>query len=225
MINNLFLRILTSLFLIILLFFCLFYSDLSWKILVITFSILCCIEFYNLIKKIFKKKNYLLISFLLIVVYLYFFSYLLIKIRIDIGKEIVLILILACVFSDIGGYVVGRLIGGPKLSSISPNKTISGAFGSIVFTVVGTSLFSLYLGKINKDFTVLDAPIVIFIWLIIISIICQIGDLFVSYLKRKAKQKDTGFMLPGHGGILDRVDGIIFAIPVGFLIYLTFITN
>ena len=115
---------------------------------------------------------------------------------------------------------MGKLIGGPKLTSISPNKTISGALGSIIFTVIGTSSFALFLNKVDEGLIKLEFSFIIFIWLIIMSIFCQFGDLIVSYLKRKANVKDTGNLLPGHGGILDRVDGIIFAIPFGVLAFL-----
>ena len=220
MFSNLFKRIITSLFLIILLCAGLFYNELSWKILLIFFSFLCFHEFYNLINKIYKNKILNKILLLVFGFYLYFFYFLLIKIRSEFGVEIILILLASCIFSDVGGYVVGRLIGGPKLTSLSPNKTISGAFGSIIFTLVGTSLFVFFLDKIEKNPIILELSINIYVWLIIMSVFCQIGDLFISYLKRKAKVKDTGNLLPGHGGILDRVDGIIFAIPFGVLVYL-----
>jgi len=148
------------------------------------------------------------------------FYFLSTNIRIQFGEEAILILIISCVFSDIGGYVVGKLIGGPKLSSISPNKTISGAIGSIIFTVFGSSLFLLILNNIEKNQVISEVSIKFILWLIFMSIICQLGDLFISYLKRKAYLKDTGNILPGHGGILDRVDGIIFAIPLGVFTYL-----
>ena len=223
MINNLLLRTVTSFFLIVILSFGLFFSERSWKILLIIFSILCFLEFYSLIKKIFNKKIYFIISVFLISVYLIFFNFFLVNIRINFGVEIILILLLACIFSDMGGYIFGKLIGGPKLSRISPKKTISGAFGSIIFTVIGTSLCSLYLVKIDENSIVFELSIKFYIWLVMMSLISQIGDLFFSYLKRKANVKDTGNILPGHGGMLDRVDGIIFAIPIGFIIYLTFV--
>ena len=219
MIDNLVKRTITSFFLIIILCFCLFYSDNTWKTLVIIFLFLCFFEFYNLINKIYKNKFFKSIIFFLISLYLYFFYFFLIKLKIEFSEWIILILLITCIFSDIGGYVVGKLIGGPRLTSISPNKTISGAFGSILFTVIGTSLFIIFLEKIVENLISFEFSVFNLAWLIIMSIICQSGDLLVSYLKRKAKVKDTGNILPGHGGILDRVDGILFAIPFGVLIY------
>ena len=225
MFSNLKKRVITSIILIVLLFACLFYNELSWKSLLIFFSLLCLYEFYNLIHKIYKNKFFSIILFFLATIYLIFFYYILTKIRFEFGEEIILILLVACIFSDIGGYVIGKSIGGPKLTRLSPNKTISGAFGSILFTVFGTSLLILNLGKIDKNQIILEFSFKICLWLIFMSIFCQMGDLFISYLKRKANIKDTGNILPGHGGILDRVDGIIFAIPFGVLIYFILFQN
>ena len=113
--------------------------------------------------------------------------------------------------SDIGGYILGKTIGGKKLTKISPNKTISGSLGSFCFSILPLLLFynfdqSKYSYSINNFLLCLE-----------ISLVCQLGDLFISYLKRKAKVKDTGRILPGHGGILDRVDGMIFAISFVFI--------
>ena len=225
MINNLFKRITTSIFLIILLFTCLFYNEFTWKYLVIFFLLLCFYEFYDLINKINKNKFINLILISLIGLYLYFFYFLLTKIKFEFGETVILILILACIFSDIGGYVTGKLIGGPKLTSLSPNKTISGAFGSILFTVLGTSLFLLFLIKIKQNPIMLEFTTLFYLWLILMSIYCQIGDLLISYMKRRAKVKDTGNILPGHGGILDRVDGILLAIPFGIMTYFILFRN
>ncbi len=219
MLSNFIKRSITSLILIFIMSFSLFYNEISWKLLVIIFSFICFFEFYNLLNKIFINKILKLLINLLIIFYLYFFYLLLIKIKNDYGEEIILILLISCIFSDIGGYIVGKNIGGPKLTSISPNKTISGALGSIIFTIIGTSIVIFFLIKINKISISSKFSYEIFIWMIMMSIYCQIGDLLVSYLKRKAKVKDTGNILPGHGGILDRVDGIIFAVPFGILTY------
>ena len=151
MLSNLFKRITTSLILIVILYIGLFYNDISWKILVIFFLILCFYKFWNLIIKINKNKFANTIFLFIISLYLYFFYSFLILIKFEFGEEAILILIIACIFSDIGGYVFGKLIGGTKLTSLSPNKTISGALGSIIFTVFGTILFVVYLNKIEKN--------------------------------------------------------------------------
>ena len=219
MVSNFLKRILTSLILIIILAFGLYYNDTSYKILIILISILCFYEFFNLIIKINLNKIFTSIVNFLFAVYLIFLNFILIIVKNDFGEETILILLFACFFSDIGGYTVGKLIGGRKLISISPNKTVSGAFGSILFTILGTSLFIMLLIEIDKDPMSIQFSFLAYLWMILMSMYCQIGDLFISNLKRKAKVKDTGNILPGHGGILDRVDGIIFAIPFGVFTY------
>ena len=116
-----------------------------------------------------------------------------------------------CFFSDIGGYVIGKSIGGMKLIKISPNKTISGTIGSFLFSLLPLLLFY------NYDQYEYPLSINNFLFCLLISLVCQLGDLFISYIKRKAKVNDTGNILPGHGGFLDRVDGIIFAVPFVFI--------
>ena len=118
-------------------------------------------------------------------------------------------LLLCCIASDTGGYFFGKLIKGPKLTSISPNKTISGSIGSLILSnLILLLIFYNYTSKISID---------IFIIATFSSLGCQLGDIFFSYLKRKAYIKDTSNFLPGHGGFLDRIDGILFGIPVGLL--------
>ena len=130
-------------------------------------------------------------------------------------KKIIFISIyLGCIASDIGGFIFGKLIGGPKLNKISPNKTISGSIGSLLFTILSTSYLIHYFTNIYNFKIILIASIT--------SITCQLGDLFFSYLKRKAKLKDTGNFLPGHGGVLDRIDGILVGTPSGIISLLLF---
>ncbi len=130
------------------------------------------------------------------------------------GSPVFFLFILSiCFFSDIGGYIIGKLIGGKKLTKISPNKTISGSIGSFSFSVFPLLLFYNY-NQYEYFFSINNL-----LFCLIISLVCQLGDLFISYLKRKAKIKDTGFILPGHGGVLDRVDGIIFAVPFAYLFF------
>ena len=125
------------------------------------------------------------------------------------SRIILFSLIFCCIASDIGGYVFGKIFKGPKLTKISPNKTFSGALGSIILSYL-VLFFIFFLLKIEFSFR-------IFLISFITSIGCQIGDLFFSYLKRKAKIKDTGKILPGHGGILDRLDGILVGVPLGMI--------
>ena len=130
------------------------------------------------------------------------------------GSPVFFLFILSiCFFSDIGGYIIGKLIGGKKLTKISPNKTISGSIGSFLFSVFPLLLFYNY-NQYEYFFSINNL-----LFCLIISLVCQLGDLFISYLKRKAKIKDTGVILPGHGGLLDRVDGIIFAVPFAYLFF------
>jgi phosphatidate cytidylyltransferase len=128
------------------------------------------------------------------------------------GPIFFLYIISICFLTDIGGYVIGKLIGGKKLSKISPNKTISGAIGSFIFSIIPL-IISLNLGFLNLEFNLNNILLCL-----LVSLISQLGDLFISFLKRKAKIKDTGKLLPGHGGVLDRVDGIIFAIPFTYFL-------
>ena len=117
---------------------------------------------------------------------------------------------MGCIASDIGGYLFGKYLKGPKLTKISPKKTYSGAFGSIFLTTATMSfLFFNLIQPLNLK---------IILVAIMTSIFCQIGDLIFSLLKRRANIKDTGNILPGHGGILDRLDGILFGVPLGFIV-------
>ena len=125
-----------------------------------------------------------------------------------------IIVLCICAGSDIGGYVFGKTIGGKKLIKISPNKTISGSIGSFIFSMLPIFLFSSQ-NYINLNF---DLSLKSILFCLIISLSCQLGDLIISYVKRLNKVKDTGNILPGHGGFLDRIDGIIFAIPAVYIL-------
>jgi len=211
--NELLKRSFTSIILLTVFFFCLFKSQTTWVSLLIFFTVICFYEFYNLLRKIFKINLVFILYISLIALYLYYFQLSLTKIRTEYNENIILILLSVCIFSDIGGYIVGKSIGGPKLTTISPNKTISGAIGSILLAIIGTFSVNILLDVLDQG------KIITYVWIIAMSIFCQIGDLFISFLKRKAKVKDTGNILPGHGGILDRVDGLIIAVPFGILTF------
>ena len=210
--ENLIKRVFTSLILLSILSLCLFLNNYSWLLLVIIASIISFFEFNNLIKKIWKrKKTSIDFANLSCFFYLIFFTYTAFDFA-QYSKEDMLYVLFVCIFSDIGGYVVGKSIGGKKLTKISPNKTISGSIGSFLFSLI-PYIFLLLIQEIPER----NLYKLVFITLIL-SFICQSGDLFISYFKRKAKVKDTGTILPGHGGLLDRIDGIIFAIPGAFIL-------
>ena len=122
-------------------------------------------------------------------------------------------ILLICVSTDIGGYVFGKLFKGPKLTNISPNKTYSGMIGGYLLSLIILKFFFNFNNStVNEEW---------FIITILISTVSQIGDIIVSYFKRLSKVKDTGKIIPGHGGLLDRIDGMIFAFPIFYTVSLT----
>ena len=160
---------------------------------------------------IMSKKNDLL-KFLGII-FLFFSFYT----AFELGKnyEDFLFIVIICIFTDIGGYIFGKIFKGPKLTKISPKKTYAGVFGGFLLSLTSGFVFWHYLYSSQK-FS--DEELFIFILILFISLISQIGDLIISYFKRNAKLKDTGKILPGHGGLLDRIDGMIFVFPFCYLI-------
>ena len=211
-------RILTSILLIALLIGMFFYSYIMIISLIII-AIISWIEFYALISKILKK-NILKDKFFrffykaLSLIYLSGLVYLIFAIESEYSnlKIYLLYSVIVAILSDIGGLVCGKIFKGKKLTKISPNKTISGSIGSFMFSTFLIPFF--YKSQIDQTLENL------FIITIIISLTSQLGDLFISLLKRKAKVKDTSDLLPGHGGVLDRIDGIIFAIPLGIFLFI-----
>ena len=121
--------------------------------------------------------------------------------------------------TDIGGYVFGKIIKGPKLTHISPNKTYSGSIGGVFLTLIILILYSnIFSRELNFFYKLYLNNFIYFLFIIIsASLISQIGDLIISFLKRKAKIKNTGKIIPGHGGILDRIDGMIFTFPFMYI--------
>jgi len=210
-------RIITSVLLFLLAIFFIFTNFFILALLIISFVVF--LEISGMINRIagnFLKRdrvNLQNVTFNTIALFYIFFIFIPSAegLQEGVGPVFFLFVLLVCICSDIGGYIIGRTIGGKKLIKISPNKTISGSIGSFCFSILPLLLFynfnpSKYLYSTNNFLLCLE-----------ISLVCQLGDLFVSYLKRRAKVKDTGRILPGHGGILDRVDGIIFAISFVFV--------
>ena len=140
------------------------------------------------------------------------------KIRNDFNQDYFHILLIAiiCVSTDTGGYFFGKLIKGPKLTKLSPNKTYAGVIGSFLLTIIITILFFELTSKIHNFRLSAET----FVFVLVVSFVSQMGDLIISYFKRLSKIKDTGNIIPGHGGILDRIDGIIFAYPFSYLVFL-----
>ena len=128
----------------------------------------------------------------------------------------ILLVTIICVATDVGGYLFGKIFKGPKLTKISPNKTYSGMFGGFFLTLIFTYI---YINNFNFIQTNIENTIDIFIIVLLISLISQLGDIIISYFKRLSKIKNTGKIIPGHGGLLDRIDGMIFAFPFSYLIF------
>jgi len=216
--SNLKKRILTSVLLIFLLAGMFFYTYIMIVSLIII-AMISWIEFYALISKILKK-NILIDKFFrffyktLSLFYLSGLVYLIFAIESEYSnlKIYLLYSVLVAIMSDIGGLVCGKIFKGKKLTKISPNKTITGSIGSFLFSTLLIPFF--YQSQIDQN---LSSMLLI---TIIISLTSQLGDLFISFLKRKAKVKDTSDLLPGHGGVLDRIDSIIFAIPLGIYLFI-----
>lgn len=156
------------------------------------------------------------------ILYLFLAFYSAFLLRDNAGLNFFIFIIIICIFTDIGGYIFGKIFKGPKLTKISPNKTYSGVIGSFILSVMAASIFTQY----QKSFTLFEIFILnndefsYILIILFISAVSQIGDLIVSYFKRLAKIKNTGNLLPGHGGLLDRIDGIIFAIPISYLLFM-----
>ena len=210
--NNLKNRIATSILLIFLLLL-MFSFKFVLVYTLIVLGVLSILEFSQIIKKIFKVKFYQVLFNIFFAIYIFIFCFIFFLFSTFDGVKVLLfILLTGCVASDIGGFVIGKTFKGPRLTKISPNKTYSGFFGAIFLTLIAVSLLFFYFFQFIQP--------KIFLTAIMTSLSCQTGDLIFSFLKRKAKIKNTGKTLPGHGGILDRLDGILLGIPFGLLIFL-----
>ena len=212
--SELFKRTISSFVLMILIFFCALVSDQVFLSILFIAMIFSWIEWIKIIEKINFKKIYRTINIIFFLLYLFLAFIICFNIFV-IDKYFFLTILMICVFSDVGGYVFGKTFGGKKLTKISPNKTIYGSIGSFILSYIG--FFGIYLYFSDLLFVRLQVEALVFIPFFI-STICQLGDLFISYYKRKANIKNTGNLIPGHGGLLDRIDGSIFALPIGFII-------
>jgi phosphatidate cytidylyltransferase len=207
--NELTKRILTSIIVISASFFCIIVGSTIFNIFIFLVFFISLFEWFNLC----KKKTYLIIG-------VCFFSISIISaynLRND-NVLFFLFAILISAFTDMGGFITGKIFKGPKLTKISPNKTYSGSVGSFIFSILSGLIFIKYFDKtfmINLKININELIAII----LLLSAVSQIGDLTISYFKRLKNIKNTGKILPGHGGLLDRIDGLIFSIPCSYIIF------
>ena len=160
------------------------------------------------------------------VFYLFFAFYMAYLLREELSIEIFIFILVICISTDLGGYLFGKIFKGPKLTKISPKKTYSGVIGGFILSLIATLIYLKFkpfdiVSYLNFSILIANdsAPNNMFyLFILFLSLISQVGDLIISYFKRLAKVKDTGSLLPGHGGLLDRIDGIIFVIPISYLL-------
>ena len=205
-------RLFSSLILIPIVIFFIFQGSILFSFFL---GILFLVTSYEWLKM--SKKNNLLK--ILGIIFLIFSFYTAFQIRESDDFEAFLFIVIICISTDIGGYMFGKIFKGPKLIRISPQKTYAGVFGGFILSLIAGLIFTHYF--FDKDLINLNKEsLLLFIMILFISFVSQVGDLIISYFKRKAKLKDTGKIIPGHGGLLDRIDGLIFVFPVIFFLTL-----
>ena len=203
-------RLLSSIILLPLSIFLIFKGSLFFNIFILSCLCLSLYEWHFMSK---KKIHYF--PGLLFIIFSFFSVY---KLRNDGEFYFFLLVILICISTDIGGYVFGKIFKGPKLISVSPNKTYSGMIGSFILSMLFAILFMNNLDYLNLGFN-REITLEAIIFILMVSLLSQIGDLIISFFKRKANMKNTGKLIPGHGGILDRIDGMIFVFPIVYTIF------
>ena len=205
-------RILSSFLLIPIAFFFIIKGSFFFNFFIATCFVITSYEWHMMS----KKKIYNIFGFIFLI--FSFYSAYFIRNDLDHSLLVFLFIILICISTDIGGYVFGKLFKGPKLTKISPNKTYAGVFGGYFLSIIFTHSLTNYSELFQDQNFGRDE----FIFVLIISTVSQVGDIIVSYFKRLSKIKDSGKLIPGHGGILDRIDGMLFAFPFYFIFYLIF---
>ena len=201
--DNLIKRILSSIILLPLAI----YFITQGSLLLLFFTIICFGVAFNEWYMMTKNNYVKIYGFLSLIISFYCFY----KISLDLNKSLFVILI--CASTDIGGYLFGKILKGPKLTKISPNKTYSGVAGGYLLSLVFMFIFSIFVDNLKANFQLVTITF-------LVSTVSQIGDLIISYFKRLSKIKNTGKIIPGHGGLLDRIDGMIFAFPIYYILEL-----
>ena len=206
--NNFIKRVLSSILLIPLVLFFIVQGNLFFDIFLSICFFITLYEWFKMSKNI----KYKITGF----IFLFFSYYSIYKLRNDFDGEyfVILTITIVCISTDIGGYFFGKIFKGPKLTKLSPNKTFSGMLGGILLSITSIIIYFEYLNLKNN----IDITQNIIILILLISLVSQIGDITISYFKRLSKIKDTGKIIPGHGGLLDRIDGMIFAFPFSYII-------
>ena len=205
-------RILSSLILIPLSFFFIIKGSYLLNIFLVICLLITSYEWY----KMSKKKNYHIFGYFFLI-FTFYSAYSLRNHFNDESLIYFLFIIIICISTDIGGYIFGKMLKGPKLTKISPKKTYAGMIGGYFLSIIFINLlyhYSYLFNGLSVKFTFKTLLIVL-----LVSTISQIGDIIVSYFKRLSNVKDTGKIIPGHGGLLDRIDGMIFAFPFSYIIF------
>ena len=203
-------RIVSSIILIPISLFFIIKGEIFFNFFVITMLLITLYEWHFLS----LKRAFYLPGFIFVILSFYTFFIL----RHEGDYRIFLLILLTCVATDIGGYVFGKIFKGPKLTKISPNKTYAGMFGGFLLSVILASIYFNNLSNLSLAESNGEMGIQIMLIVISISFISQVGDIVISFFKRKSKIKNTGKIIPGHGGLLDRIDGMIFAFPYTFIL-------
>ena len=200
-------RLLSSIILIPLIFFVLISGTFLFNIFILICFLIANYEWYILS----KDKIYSFFGYIFITISFYTFF----KLKNDFDLGLIILILLICISTDIGGYLFGKIFKGPKLTKFSPKKTYTGMIGSFLLPIFLLFILSFLSFAFNGLYN-FNSEILIFT--LLLSAVSQLGDIFISYFKRLAKIKDTGNIIPGHGGLLDRIDGMIFAIPFSYIL-------
>jgi len=208
--KELFTRFLSTLILMPIVYFFISKGSIYFNFFILLILLIALYEWHHLS----FKKIYYLPGLIFIIISFYTFY----LIRVEIDYRFFWLVLLTCIATDIGGFIFGKILKGPKLTKISPNKTYAGMLGGFILSIISVNIYlnNLIYLSISDSNEKMGAQIVILV--LSISFISQIGDLIISYFKRKSKIKNTGKIIPGHGGILDRIDGMIFAFPYSFIL-------
>ena len=201
-------RILSSIIILPIVFYAIIEGSFYFILLIISCLLVAIYEWLKMINNFYIKISgilFLILSFYTIYQFRFIFNN---------NYYPFLIILLISIFTDVGGFLFGKLFKGPKLIKISPNKTYAGVIGGYTFSLI---FLIIYLSYILKE---INISIEYFIITILLSTMSQIGDIFISFFKRQSNIKNTGKIIPGHGGLLDRIDGMIFTVPLYFLIKL-----